>query len=65
MVLGAVGLIDLVGDREQRVEGIHANASLKAGSRELPEPPLHPILHHHVFGTLRHVKEAIDPPTAD
>jgi hypothetical protein len=51
--------IDLEGDRIEGVDGVHAYAALKAGSRALPEPPLHAILRHHVFDALRHVQESI------
>ena len=65
MVLGAVGRIDFVSHRVQRVDGVHTDTSLEAGAGELPEPPLHAILHHHVIGALRDVEESADPLPAD
>ena len=63
VVRGAVRLVDLESHRVKGVDRIHADAALEAGSGELPQAPLHLVLHHQVLGARRHVQEAVDPLT--
>ena len=56
----AVLLVDLEGDRVQRVDRVHADAALEAGAGELAEPALHLVLQHQVVGAAGHVQEAVD-----
>ncbi len=60
LVIGrAVLLVDLVGHRIQRVDGVHADAALEAGAGELAEAALHAVLRHHVVRALGDVQEAV------
>ena len=52
-------LVDVVGDRVQRVDRVHADAALKAGAGALAEPALHAVLHHHVVDALGDLQEAV------
>ena len=53
VIVGAVGGVDVVGDRVPRVDGIHADAPLEAGAGELAEPALHPVLRNHIVERCR------------
>ena len=59
VVLGVFRLIDVVGDREQRVDRVHADAALKARAGALAEPALHAVLHHHVVDAFGHLQKAV------
>ena len=61
VVLGAARLVGLVGDRVQRVDGVHADAALEAGAGLLAQQALHLDLLGEVVGGLVDVGEAVDP----
>ncbi len=60
VVLGAVGRVDGVGDGEEGVDGVHANAALEAGSGELAEFALHAVLGDDVGHAFGDVEKAVD-----
>ncbi len=60
VVASPMGGVDVVGDGVPGVDGIHADATLKAGPGELTEPALHLVLGHHVIGAACHMQEPVD-----
>ena len=60
VILGAVFLIDLIGRGIDRVERVHAYASLEAGPCGLPHQPLHLHLLHQILSTLVKMAETVD-----
>jgi hypothetical protein len=57
VVRGAVLLVDLIGDRVEGVEGVHAHASLEARPGDLSELALHLVLQDEVLGVGTDVEE--------
>ena len=60
MVMGAVLLVDLIGGRENGVEGVHAHAALEAGGGFLAQQALHLHLFHQVLRGLVQVGKTVD-----
>ena len=60
MIVGAILLVNLVGGREDSVEGVHTDAALEAGSGLLAQQTLHLHLVHQVLSGLMQVGEAVD-----
>ena len=60
VVLGAPGLVGLVGHGVQRVDGVHAHAALEARARLLAQQALHLDLLREVVGGLMDMRKAVD-----
>ena len=60
VVVRALGLVGLVGDRVQRVDGVHADAALEARAGLLAQQALHLDLLGEVLGGLVDVGEPVD-----
>ena len=60
MVRGAMLFVDFKRHGMQGVQCVHADTSLKTGTSQLAEPPLHFILHDEVMRALGDVLESTD-----
>ena len=60
LVRCAVLLVDFVRHRVERIEGVHPDATLKAGARVLTELSLHHVLRNQFVGALHDVQEPVD-----
>ncbi len=60
MIRGAILLVDLVRDRIQRIECVHANATLEAGTGQLSQSSLHLVLQNDILDARSNMQETVN-----
>jgi hypothetical protein len=59
VILGAVFLVDVIGDRMQHGNGVEAGAALETGAGDLAHAPLHLVFHHQIRGRFDDMQKAV------